>query len=76
MSVRTRLLVVATVAAIVEGLILAGCSPTVAVTVASGIVLVSREVWMPAGPEGRRRAPRKRTEAPSPESENESNHSG
>lgn len=49
MPVFQRLLVVAVIAGIVVGLIMSGCSPQLAVTVVSGIVLVSREVWTLGG---------------------------
>lgn len=60
MPVQQRVLVVALIAAIVGGLILLGCSPQLAVTVVSGIVLVAREVWA----QGPRRDDRHRLQPP------------
>ncbi|MFI1768625.1 hypothetical protein ACH41H_42220 [Streptomyces sp. NPDC020800] len=45
MSIKQRLSVVSLVAVIVVGLILAGASPELALTITSGIVLIAREVW-------------------------------
>lgn len=54
MPILQRLAVVTLIAGIVCGLIATGCSPGVAISVAAGIVLVSRDVWSSSSSEKNR----------------------
>ncbi|MDV9168628.1 hypothetical protein R6V09_00525 [Streptomyces sp. W16] len=71
MPVQQRIFVVGVIAAIVVGLILAGCSPHIALTMTSGIVLIASQVWTPESRDVRRGQLRKNKGAG-----DQSDHSG